>query len=218
MFAGLSDAQMAVVQTGMARISVPAAQALFSQGDEAARFFILLEGRLKVYQINPAGKQIIVRIVHPYELCGFAPAMDRASYPGTAEAIVKTTLLAWPRSRWDAILTVAPSVAQCAITAVGRKLDEAHTRLHEMTSAEAGQRVASLLLRLIRDAGAVQGSAAQIPFPLTRQDIADMSGNTVHTVSRIMAGWEGRGILTRARRKVIVADLAALRAISANPE
>ncbi|KGJ04367.1 cAMP-binding domain of CRP or a regulatory subunit of cAMP-dependent protein kinases [Paracoccus halophilus] len=214
LFKGLSDAQLAVVQAGMSRISLDAGEPLFAQGDVATRFFMLLDGRLKVSQVNEEGRQIIVRIVHPSELCGFAPALGRESYPGSSEAIVGSRLLAWPRSRWEPVLGAAPSLAISAIQAVGRKLDEAHTRLREMTTEEAGQRIANLLLRLIRDSGEVEGDRASIPFPLTRQDIADMSGNTIHTVSRIMAGWEARGVLARARRKVIVADMPALRAIS----
>ena len=64
-----------------------------------------------------------------------------------------------------------------------------------------------------RDAIPTQGGI-ELPYPLSRQDIADMSGNTLHTASRIMAAWEAEGILLRARRKVIIADPAGLAAIA----
>ena len=41
-----------------------------------------------------------------------------------------------------------------------------------------------------------------------------MSGNTLHTVSRIMAGWESQGVLGRGRRKVVIADLDALKQLA----
>ncbi len=220
LFAGLDPAQLDVVRQGMVRLALAPAEVLFTQGDPAARFFVLLDGRLKVTQVTEDGQQFIVRIVHPGELCGFAPALGRSHYPGSAEAMVESRLLAWPRARWEPLIGAAPSLAFSAIQAVGRKLDEAHIRLREMSTEEAGRRIAHLLLRLAReDAGPDRVSPqppgpVEIPFPLTRQDIADMSGNTLHTASRIMAAWEADGILLRARRKVIIADLPALEAIA----
>lgn len=221
LFAGLSAAQLDEVRQGMASLSLAPGESLFMQGDPAGRFFVLLEGRLKVTQVTEDGQQFIVRIVHPGELCGFAPALGRSHYPGSAEAMVESRLLAWARTRWEPLIGAAPSLAFSAIQAVGRKLDEAHTRLREMSTEEAGRRIANLLLRLLREStdkdstGRDSGRAGgEIPFPLTRQDIAEMSGNTLHTASRIMAAWESDGILARARRKVIIADVAALEAIA----
>ncbi|CAM3241550.1 cAMP-binding domain of CRP or a regulatory subunit of cAMP-dependent protein kinases [Paracoccus aminovorans] len=217
LFAGLSPAQLDEVRQGMIRQALAQGESLFLQADAAARFFVLIEGRLKVTQVTEDGQQFIVRIVHPGELCGFAPALGRSHYPGSAEAMVDSRLLAWPRSRWEPLIGAAPSLAFSAIQAVGRKLDEAHIRLREMSTEEAGRRIAHLLLRLARQgngAAPPDRGPVEIPFPLTRQDIADMSGNTLHTVSRIMAAWETGGILLRARRKVIIADAAALSAIA----
>ena len=77
--------------------------------------------------------------------------------------------------------------------------------------------MAHLLLRLWAEAGtnAIDAEGGiELPYPLTRQDIADMSGNTLHTVSRIMAAWETQGILGRGRRKVVIADGDALQRIA----
>ncbi|WP_018000776.1 Crp/Fnr family transcriptional regulator [Paracoccus sp. N5] len=212
-FSALTPDQLAVVAQGMTRVTLDQGENLFLQGDPAARFFLLIEGRLKVTQLTEDGQQFIVRIVHPGELCGFGPAIGRTIFPGSAEAILPCRLLAWPRARWEPLIAAAPALAVSAIQAVGRKLDEAHTRLREMTTEDAGRRIAHLLLRLARHAGPGP-DPVEIPFPITRQDIADMSGNTLHTASRIMAAWEAEGILLRARRKVIIADTAGLAAIA----
>lgn len=210
-FSTLTPDQRQIVLEGMTRVPLEAGETLFLQGDPAARFFLLLEGRLKVTQLTEDGQQFIVRIVHPGELCGFGPAIGRTVFPGSAEAILPCHLLAWPRARWEPLIAAAPGIAVSAIQAVGRKLDEAHTRLREMSTEDAGQRVAHLLLRLSRQSTPGPGPV-EIPFPLTRQDIAEMSGTTLHTVSRMMAAWEAEGLLLRARRKVIIADPAGLAA------
>lgn len=213
--ANLTPEQRRVAIEGMSRITLEQGQNLFLQGDPASRFFLLEDGRLKVTQLTEDGQQFIVRIVHPGELCGFAPAIGRAAFPGSAEAILRCRLLAWPRARWEPLIAAAPALAVSAIQAIGRTLDEAHTRLREISTEDASRRVAHLLLRLSRQARPGPGPV-EIPFPITRQDIAEMSGNTLHTVSRIMAAWEAKGILLRARRKVIIADPAGL-AAAASP-
>ncbi|MFT3691118.1 Crp/Fnr family transcriptional regulator [Paenirhodobacter sp.] len=215
LFAGLSAAHLDAVRVGMMPVVLAPGEGLFAQGAPAKRFFVLAEGRLKVTQVTEDGRQIIVRIVHPGEICGFAPALNRDTYPGSAEAMVPSRLYGWPSSRWEAVMGAAPSLTFSAMRAIGRKLDEAHTRLREASTTEAGQRIASVLLRIARETGEETAGTIQIPFPLTRQDVADLSGNTLHTVSRIMAAWEGRGILVRARRRVIIADLPAFEAIAA---
>jgi CRP-like cAMP-binding protein len=215
LFDGLDDRQRAAVSEGMSSVILAANQTLFAQGDRAERFYVLVDGRLKVTQVTEDGRQIIVRIVHPGELCGFAPALNRDTYPGHAEAMVPSRLFGWPCRRWEAVVGAAPSLTFSAIRAIGRILDEAHTRLREASTEEAGPRIAHVLLRIARETGEAEGGTIRIPFPLTRQDVADLSGNTLHTVSRIMAAWEARGILVRARRQVIIADLAAFEAIAA---
>ncbi|MDO5371655.1 Crp/Fnr family transcriptional regulator [Paracoccus sp. (in: a-proteobacteria)] len=216
-FQGLSPAEVGTILTGTTTARLSAGEPLFLQGDPADRFFLLKEGWLKVTQVTADGQKLIVRIVHPGEFFGFAPALQRDLYPGTCEAIVDSEALVWPRRRWQAVLGAAPSVTLSIVQAIGRKLDEAHDRLREMTTEEAARRVARLVLRLRAKAGDdaldTEGGI-ELPYPLTRQDIADMSGNTLHTVSRIMAAWEGQGVLGRGRRKVVIADLAALQEIA----
>lgn len=216
-FQGLSPAEVGTILAGTTTVRLAAGEPLFLQGDPADRFFLLRQGWLKVTQVTADGQKLIVRIVHPGEFFGFAPALQRDEYPGSCEAIVDSEALVWPRHRWKAVLGAAPSVTLSIVQAIGRKLDEAHVRLREMTTEEAARRVAHLLLRLWAEAGpdAIPTDAGiELPYPLSRQDIADMSGNTLHTVSRIMAAWEAQGILGRGRRKVVIADPGALQGIA----
>lgn len=220
-FQGLSPAEVETILTGTSTARLAAGEPLFVQGDPADRFFLLKEGWLKVTQVTADGQKLIVRIVHPGEFFGFAPALQRDAYPGTCEAIVDSEALVWPRRRWKAVLGAAPSVTLSIVQAIGRKLDEAHDRLREMTTEEAARRVARLVLRLRAKAGEDaldSDEGIELPYPLTRQDIADMSGNTLHTVSRIMAAWESQGVLGRGRRKVVIADLGALQEIAGEDE
>ena len=89
---------------------------------------------------------------------------------------------------------------------MGARLDEAHTRVVEMSTQEVERRVAHALLRLVKQAGRPVETGLRIDFPITRQDVAEMTGTTLHTVSRILSAWEEQGLVEGGRQKIVVCD------------
>ena len=185
---------------------IPEGSAAFEQGAAATEFFVLLHGRLKVVQTTPDGQQVVVRHVNPGEVFGIAKAIGRPDYPATAVAVTESLALAWPSSRWDAFIAANPVVAVNALQMVGRRLQDAHTRIRELSTEEVERRVAHALLRLVQQAGKKTEDGVLIDFPVTRQDLAEMSGTTLHTVSRLMTAWEGKGLVASGRKRVTVRD------------
>lgn len=185
---------------------LPEGATVFTQGTEAVEFFCLLNGNLKVTQTTPDGQQIVVRHVNPGDIFGIAMAMRRPDYPATATAIVESLLLAWSSGQWEAFIARCPALALNALQTVGQRLQDAHTRILELSTEEVERRVAHAVLRLIRQAGRKTEAGIQIDFPVTRQDIAEMTGTTLHTVSRVMAAWEAKGLITSSRKRVVVVD------------
>ncbi len=193
---------------------VPQGDAVFEQGATAVAFYLLLHGRLKVTQVTSDGQQVIVRVVHPGDLFGFARALARPDYPGTARAAVESIVIGWPMGDWDAVVENNPRLAINAMQTIGQRLDEAHTRLREMSTQEVERRVAHAVLRLAEKAGRIEGGGTRIDFPITRQDIAEMTGTTLHTVSRLLSAWETRGLVTGGRQKLTVIDADGLSRIA----
>ena len=196
---------------------VPQGDAVIEQGAKAQTFFLLLHGRLKVTQITSDGQQVMVRVVHPGDLFGFARALNRPDYPGTARAAVDSVVIAWPMTDWDSFVETNPRLALNAMRTIGERLDEAHTRLREMSTQEVERRVAHAVLRLAERAGRKEATGTRIDFPITRQDIAEITGTTLHTVSRILSAWETQGLVEGGRQKLTVCDPAGLARI-ADPE
>ena len=204
---------------GMAAIrQLPDGTAAFEQGATATEFFALLHGRLKVVQTTPDGQQVVVRHVNPGDIFGIARAMRRPDYPATAIAVVESLALAWPATQWEAFIARSPVLAMNALQTVGQRLQDAHTRIRELSTEEVERRVAHALLRLVKQAGKKTDEGILIDFPVTRQDIAEMTGTTLHTVSRVMTGWEAKGLVASGRRKVVVRDAHRLYVIAEKPE
>ncbi len=189
-------------------------EALFEQGELSQRFFLIIEGRFKVTMIVPEGKQVLVRLVFPGDFCGLALALARPDYPATARAIVPARVLGWPTSYWETLVADHPRVALDLTRGLGRQVAEVHTRIAELSTAEVDRRIASAVLRLVRRAGEPALEGVRIDFPITRQDLAELTGTTLHSVSRIVSGWVSRGIVVRGRARLVVRDVAALERIA----
>ena len=216
-FSTLEERDLAEILSVASTRKVEPGAAVFDQGEIARSFFLLLHGRLKVVQTGADGSQITIRHVNPGELFGIAPALRRPDYPATATAIVESLAIAWPVGFWDEFVFKSPVLAANTMQTMGSRLQEAHERIRELATEQVDKRLAHAILRLVRQAGREDADGVSIDFPLTRQDIAELAGTTLHTVSRILNVWQARGIVSLGRKKVSVRDKAALARIAEDP-
>ena len=210
LFDKTSDAELDKLIASAVSRRVPQGEAVFEQGQAASHFYLLLHGRLKVMQVTADGQQIIVRVVHPGDLFGFARALQRVDYPGSAIAAAESVVLSWATDMWPVFVEQNPALAVSAMQTIGQRLEEAHTRIREMSTEEVERRVAHVVLRLIKQAGRKEATGVRIDFQISRQDIAEMTGTTLHTVSRILSAWEAKGLVEGGRQKLLVINPAGL--------
>jgi CRP/FNR family transcriptional regulator, nitrogen oxide reductase regulator len=187
---------------------------VFEQGAPADSFFLLLNGRVRAYRLTPDGQQIVVRFVGPGDMFGIAQAIGAAAYPANASAVVDSVVIVWPAAAWQRLVTRFPGLALNTMHTLGGRLQEANQRLTEAATKEVKSRVAHTLLRLVQQAGRKTEAGVLIDFPITRQDIAEMSNTTLHTVSRIMSAWEQEGLVESGRQRVLVRDTERILAIA----
>ena len=178
--------------------------AVFEQEAEAHFFFLLLDGHVRVVKTTADGQQVIVRYISAGELLGIAHALGRTTYPASAIAAVDCVVLAWPGRLWAEVSGRYPAFRPSTFSKVGARLQEAHTRVVEMSTQQVEQRVAHVLLRLAKQTGKKSDDGILIDFPISRQNIAEMTGTTLHTVSRLLSLWETKGLVRSGRQKVTI--------------
>lgn len=213
-FAGLApdDLRSLLSEARVARFAKNAV--VFEEGAEATAFYVLSEGYLRVAKLTPDGDQVIIRHIGVGEICGIAAAIGRTTYPATAVAIVESVALAWPSAAWPRLAARFPQLTRNTLQKIGERLQDAHTVVIEMSTQEVERRVAHVLLRMIERAGRATDDGTLIDFPVGRQDIAEMTGTTLHTVSRTLSAWETAGFVAGGRQRVVVRNAAELRAIA----
>nr|WP_306267665.1 Crp/Fnr family transcriptional regulator [Pararhizobium sp. IMCC3301] len=191
---------------------------IFSAGEPADSFFLLLDGYIRVVRVTPDGEQVIARYISAGELFGVAQALGRDTYPANAVAAADCVVLRWPGDIWPEVISRSPTFATNTYHMVGERLQDAQDRIVEMATERVEQRVAHAIVKLADQTGRKTDDGIVIDFPLSRQDISEMTGTTLHTVSRLMSAWEQAGMVKSGRQKITVTEHDRLVTLANHPK
>lgn len=186
---------------------------LFHEGHHAGTYYLIGEGQVKILQTSPEGYEVILHILGPGELVGALPTMGEGSYPATAVALGEVLAFAIAPETFDGLLRRFPQVTVNMLRFAAGVIQVSHRRLREMATERVEQRIARTLARLVRQMGARSPEGITLTAPLSRQDLANLAGTTLFTVSRTLKAWERRGILRAGRGKLTILDPHSLIAI-----
>jgi CRP/FNR family transcriptional regulator, nitrogen oxide reductase regulator len=203
-FRRLSQPQIRKILDDATPLRFDAGVAVFSEGLPVERFFLLLDGHIRVVRTTPGGDQIIALHIAPGQLFGIGAAIGRTTYPATAMTADDCVVLAWPNRLWQVFVDSYPGFATETYKIVGERVGEMNNRIMEMATQAVEQRIANAVLRLVTQTGRKVDAGIEIGMPITRQNLSDMTGTTLHTVSRLLSGWERDGIVLSERRKITV--------------
>lgn len=218
LFAPLSDRELGEALAHAQQCQLLRDDVVFQQGEPAQHFFYLLSGLLQISQLTPSGERVVVRYVCSGELFGIARAMALSHFPATAVAVEDSCLLRWPSAQWEPLSRVCTHLGEHVVQAVGQRLQDAHQRIRELSTERVEQRLAHALLRLAQRTGRNTDNGVSIDFPLSRQNLAEMTGTTLHTVSRLLSAWKERGLLELGRQHVALIDLDGIAHYAEPPE
>lgn len=178
--------------------------AFFNEGEAAENFFMLLDGYVRLTRITKQGEQVVALHIPPGQLFGIAKAVERKTYSVTAIAASEGLALCWPTEQWDLIARTCPGFLTVTYQTVGARMSELHDKIVDMATKHVEQRIAQTLVRLVKQAGRKTAQGYEIGFPISRQDISEMTGTNLHSVSRFMSAWQKLGIVASTRKRVVV--------------
>lgn len=186
---------------------------VFREGDPAERFYMLLDGYIRVLRITAAGEQVISLHIPSGQLFGIARAIGRDTYPATALTASEAIILSWPTTLWDHFVREYEGFSSETYKIVGQRLGEINMRVVEMATQQVEQRVANTLLRLVDQTGRKVKDGIEVDFSITRQDLSEMTATTLHTISRLLSAWEKKGLVKSRRKHVVVSNADGLMAL-----
>jgi len=176
------------------------------QGDPAECMFVLLEGRVKLSQVGSDGQQVLIRVITPVTLFALVAITPAEEYLVSAQAAEDCLALFWKGEELIEVVNRIPQISQNAMGIMAERLMEIQERFRQVTTQRVEQRLAHTLFRLAAQSAKKVDEGVLIDLKLTRQDLAEMSGTTLYTASRILKQWEKKGIVLAGREKVIICN------------
>ncbi|WP_321928659.1 Crp/Fnr family transcriptional regulator [Paraburkholderia guartelaensis] len=210
LFQGLSPVALADTMICARTHELRAETRIFYQGDGAARAYALIVGGVRISQSGSDGEQVVIRFVAPGEMFGTVALFTDRRYPAEAVTLTQSVALSWSEADMLELMTRYPRIAVNLVGILGRRLQEVQERFREIATQSVERRIAHALLRLAEKAGENTGQGTEIDFPLTRKHVAEMSGTTLYTVSRILTRWEKSGWIVTSNQRVTLCDFTRI--------
>jgi len=213
-FAGLSERDWEKVADLFSERQYRKDDYIFLEGGAPEALYVVKSGKVKVLRHSTDGKDVVLRVAGPGQLLGTVAVFDGGGYPGTAQAIEECCLLVIARNDCLTLVTRFPVFALSVIDDLGGRLRSSAEQIRSLAVERVEQRIARVLLKLGNSAGSDLPEGRVIEMPLTRQDVADMTGTTVETAIRVMSKFRRAEVIRTRRGKVVLVDLDALQAIA----
>ena len=203
-FAEATDGDLnKIVQNSFLR-SIEEGEFFFFQGDPAKYVYVLTSGQVKLLQSNPSGKQVNIRTIQPWEMFAALGAVRKnATYPASAQAIQDSAALLTSSEFMSEMMQSRPYLAVGLTRLMTSLIQDIQARYRELATERVEQRIARTLLRLASQIGQrIDQGTTMVELSFTRQDLAEMAGTTLFTVSRTLSNWEKLGYIEAGRERI----------------
>lgn len=203
-FAEATEEDLNVIAEQSFLRSIEEGEFFFFQGDPAEYVYVLTSGQVKLLQSNPNGKQVNIRTIQPWEMFAALGAVrNDAAYPVSAQALQDSSALAIKSVFMNEMMRTRPYLAMALTRLMTEMVQGIQVRYRELATERVEQRIARTLLRLASQIGErVQRETTMVELSFTRQDLAEMTGTTLFTVSRTLSDWEKSGYIETGREKI----------------
>ena len=204
-----SDEELQQVLGASTLRSVEENEYFFLQGDPAEYAYVLVAGQVKLLQSNPQGQLVNLRTLYPWQLFGALGAVRaQGQYPASAQALEDSGALAIPSNFLKQMLASHPHLSMDLMQLMASYIQEMQSRYMELATERVEQRICRAVLRLASQSGQMVKDGVELT--LSREDLAEMSGTTPYTVSRVLADWHRRGMVEAGRERVRILQPHAL--------
>ncbi len=206
-FMDLADDELADLETSITTIPCAPGKIFYAPEDTGEALFILKQGKVQLYRISADGRKLVTNTLGPGTIFGEMTLMGQGMYDSFAEATEECSVCKMDRDRLEQLLLDKPEVALRILEVIGRRLLEVEARLEDLAFKTVAGRLASLLLRLMKEQGTtIRG--------LTHQNLADDIGTHRETATQTLTKFRAMGLLDTGRKRIEILDPEGLQRVA----
>ena len=211
LFKGLPPAQIRELASIAVYKPHKKGERIFSEGEEATGFYVLIAGRVKVSKLAFDGKEQILHILDIQEPFGEVPVFAGELFPANAEAMEDSKILFLPREGFIHLIEKEPSVAMNMLALLSRRLRQFSSLIENLSLKGVPARLASYLLYLSQR----QPNTDLLELDIPKALLANFLGTIPETLSRILAKMTQEGLVDVDGRRIKLLNRRALEDLAA---
>jgi CRP-like cAMP-binding protein len=205
LFAGMAPAEIEMVSRDMRERRRRRGETILGPRSAGDRIYLVKSGLVRVYQFDLTGREVTTGLMRPGQLFGTSSLIGVGKQPAFAEAMEDAEICEMAAEEFLAVVKSHPQFAAQVIIAMARQFLGLEQQMARLLSEGVHTRLARVLLQLADSCG------GQLPPKLTHADLAGLVGTSRETVTRVLAQFAERGLVTIGYRKLAIADPEALR-------
>ena len=182
LFEGLPDTQLLDLASIALEKSYKKGSSIFSEGDVGNGFYVVKEGRVKIFKISSEGKEQILHVFDSGEPIGEAPVFEGRKFPAHAEALVESVCIFFPRNAFFELISKNPSLAMNMLGVLSRRLRRFTALVDDLSLKEVPGRLAAYLVYLSETGQ----HPTELSLDVGKAQLAGMLGTIPETLSRIL--------------------------------
>ena len=172
--------------------------------DEGDTLFILKKGQVKVSIVSEGGREVILSLLGPGSVFGELSLLDGKPRSANVVATEETDLLMLRRADFLQLIYKTPQIATALLAELATRMRKTDRQIEGLALLDVTSRISDTLLQLATEQGAETADGVTIESRPTHQELANMSGTTRETVSRVLKRLEGQGYINRNGRKITI--------------
>ena len=185
---------------------------VFLEGDDGNGFYVVADGKVKIFKVSMDGKEQILHIYGPGHPFGEVPVFSGKKFPANAQALLKSHLLFFPRSAFIDLISNNPSLSLNMLAVLSMRLRQFTVQVESLSLKEVPGRLASYLLYLSEE----QKSSAMVSLPVSKGQLASLLGTIPETLSRILAKMSANHLIRVVGSDIHLLDLMGLELLAEN--
>lgn len=198
LFEGLPEQQIADIANIAVEKTFQRGENIFFEGDEGIGFYMVGEGRVKIFKVSVAGKEHILHIFGQGEPFGEVPVFHGRPFPANAEALVKSKTVFFPRDKFVLLVEANPSIALNMLAVLSQRLRRFASQIENLSLKEVPARLAGYLVYLSHE----QGDSDEVELDISKGQLASLLGTIPETLSRIFAKMSDEGLIQVNGKKI----------------
>lgn len=210
LFSGLADADLAQLAAITVRRTFKKGETLFSEGEEATGFYLLVSGNIKLCRMSHDGREKVLHFVQPQETFAEAAFFGDGRYPAEARAIESGEVIYLPKEGFLELMTRNPNFTLNLVVSLSLQLRRFARQIEELSFADVTSRLASFLVRRASEKSTSYDGITYVDLGIKKGELAARLGTASETISRTLRKLMNEGIIEVQGNRVLIHQMEKL--------